>query len=156
MRNGKLEVIDYRFENRKHIIELKHVEDADKGTIELVFDGDSPSLLPEETITAKGTPYPRHFVYSNFQEVAGYHIPLQVREKGRNELVITEIFPEDRLDTEKCWLTYYGLPEPGELTVADFGPKPIAWFNILLIAMIVVIVATVGYYLVRRRNAYGS
>ena len=153
LKSGRLQIHDYRVEGKKHIFELEDKDEADKGLIELVFDDDLPSLLPVETTFGKGTPYARHFISSDFREVAGYSVPMRVEEKSKKDVVTTEIFPDDRLDHEKCRLSYYGLPEPGELAVSDFGRKTTSWFGILSIALIVGMVAVGGYFWARSQNA---
>jgi len=150
----KLSLHDYRSNANRHIVELEYTEEAEKGLIELIFDDDVSHLLPVETTFGKGTPYARHFISSDFRQVAGYMIPYKVEEMNdAHDVVTTEFFPEDRLDPAMCRLSYYGLPEPGELNVSDFGRRQIPWLTISLIVLASIVVAFVSYILTRKRLA---
>ncbi len=152
----KMSVHDYRSNANRHIVELEYTEEADKGLIELVFDDDVSPLLPVETTFGKGTPYARHLISSDFRQVAGYMIPHKVEEMNdAHDVVTIEFFPEDRLDPAMCRLSHYGLPEPGELSVSDFGRRGMPWLTITLIVLAVAVVAFVSYILTRRRLAQG-
>lgn len=133
---------------------MEYTEEAEKGLIELIFDDDVSPLLPVETTFGKGTPYARYFISSDFRQVAGYMIPYKVEEMNdAHDVVTTEFFPEDRLDPAMCRLSYYGLPEPGELNVSDFGRRQIPWLTISLIVLASIVVAFVSYILTRKRLA---
>lgn len=155
LKTGVLRIHDYRSDGNKHIVELEYTDNPDNGLIELIFDDDISPLLPVETVFGKGTQYARHFISSDFREVAGYMVPHKVEEmnaKHDQNVVTIKFLPNDRLDPAMCRLTYYGLPEPGELTVSDFGRKQTQWLTISMIALGVAGVSITGYVLTRRRT----
>jgi hypothetical protein len=159
LQDGKIAISDYHFEEGKHRVEFELVDDSTQGNVELVFYEDSPSLLPNEAIFEKGTAGSRHFLNENFVDVKGYQIPLNLREANRDEDFSksrTEIHPDEPLNQERCYLTYYGLPEPGEFgKVTDFGRG--SRFNRVTIAWIVLgLVAVVGAGFWFRKKSGGS
>ena len=152
LKEGKLRIYDYRVDGSQHIFDLQHTDGAKEGFIELVFDDAVDSLLPKETIFHKGTSYPRHFVNTDFADIAGLKIPLQVAELNTDDLVTTTIFPQDRLDKKMCWFSYYGLPEPDGMAVTDFGRNSQPWGPRISAIAAFLLAAAIGGWLWRRRE----
>jgi hypothetical protein len=138
LQNGKLEISDYRKKDQKHFVEFASSDGSDQGIIELIFYEENQSILPDEAIHNKGTPDARHFVNTNFVDVQGYRIPLRLEDMNSGDNSTTEVFPQERLDQERCRLAYYGLPEPADLTVTDFGRNRNPW-QVIVIGVLVAV-----------------
>lgn len=120
LKSGRLEVRDYRNERSKHYVQLGFNDDSQREDFEIVFDDDTRSLLPSELrfMYMGSETHPKVF---DFFEVNGYMIPRKLTEAGNPEVAEIEVFPDERLDTKTCYLSYYGLPEPPGLKTTDFG-----------------------------------
>jgi hypothetical protein len=138
LKQGKLKISDYRLEDHKHFVDLEFVDEPDRGIIELIFYEDNPSMLPNEAIQKMGTPHSRHYISSDFVAVSGYHIPLSVQNKNSDDFAKVEVSPQELLDRNKCRLSFYGLPEPGQLAVADFGKDRISWRTIVICVLVAI------------------
>lgn len=153
LQEEKLTISDYRYEDHKHFVELKFVDGSDRGMIELIFRDDNPSMLPDEAIQNKGSPHSRHFVNKDFIEVFGYHLPMKVDEKNTEDSAVMEVSPNERLDTAMCKLSYYGLPEPGDFAVSDFGRTNTSWRTIVIWAIAVLGVCSFAFVMLKRKHS---
>lgn len=143
LQSGKLEISDYRKKDQKHFVEFASSDGSNQGIIELIFYEENPSMLPDEAIHNKGTAESRHFVNTNFVDFQGYRIPLRLEEKGSGDSSTTEVFPQERLVQERCRLAYYGLPEPADLTVTDFGRNHNPWQMIVIGVLVAVGISSI-------------
>lgn len=156
LKSGKLRIYDYRVDGSKHILDLEHSEETrEGGYIQVVFDEAVDDLLPTEVIFHQGTPFARHFVNTDFSEVAGVNIPLRIVELNTEDRVIAKIFPDERLDKKMCRLSHYGLPEPGGLEVTDFGRNNKPWGRRILATVALILAGTIGIWLWWKKGRTG-
>jgi hypothetical protein len=148
LKSGKLEVRDYRKEGPKHYVQLGFNDDSQRKDFEIVFDDDTLSLLPSE-LRFKNLDRETHTKVFDFFEVNGYTIPRKLTEEGNAEVAVTEVFPDERLDTKTCYLSYYGLPEPPAFKTTDFGPSG---SNVYLYVSAALIAVGVTIWLLRGRS----
>ncbi len=153
LRAKKLVISDYRQEGPKHHVELAFPDEKDRRTIELVFSDQNRSPLPIETIfNADGKV---HLLQYDFTEVNGYTIPatMKVKESRISGELKTTVDPQDRLDHKLCFLSHYGLPEPNDVKVTDFGRSR----SVPIVGIVLAIGALVCLYFLTRnavRRAY--
>lgn len=120
LKSGKLDIRDYRKEGPKHYVQLGFNDDSQREDFEIVFDDDTRSLLPSE-LRFMYLGSETHTKVFDFFEVNGYMIPRKLTEAGNAEVAEIEVFPDERLNTKTCYLSYFGLPEPPALKTTDFG-----------------------------------
>ena len=140
LRDGRMEIGDYHQEGNRHFFTFVFTEDSGHQPIDMVFDETISSCLPVET-TRTFEDIKEVLTSFDFTEINGYNIPLKfscVEEGGRNQsyTIRTDIYPDDRLDREKCYLSFYGLPEPPIQEISDFGRRGT---NMYLIGVIIAI-----------------
>ena len=148
LKSGKLEVRDYRKEGSKHYVQLGFNDESERKDFEIVFDDDTASLLPSE-LRFERLDGETHTKVFDFFEVNGYTIPRKLTEEGNAEVAVTEVFPDERLDTKTCYLSYYGLPEPPAFKESDFGRSN---SNLYLLVSAALIAVGVTIWLLRRRS----
>ena len=138
----KLLITDYRLENGRHHLEFGFTEQANLPKMELIFDDDNPSLLPSEAIFEKGQPQSRHFINSDFREILGHWIPLKLDDKHSDDGSVAEIDPNSRLNQDACYFSFYGLPEPVDIQMSNFGRRQfsVLWLLILSAGLATIVV----------------
>ncbi len=151
LKNGRMVIDNYRQEDNRHYFTFVFTDDKGRQPIDMVFDEGISYYLPVET-TFRRKKHIEVLTSFDFTEINGYNIPLQfsvVEQGGKNQkyTIRTDVYPGDRLDREKCYLSFYGLPEPPIQEISDFGRRGT---NIYLVGVIVVVFLLMTSFAIHR------
>ena len=169
LRLGKLEVSDISRKNDSTNITFVPIGDGKSlgGDGEMVrvvvtFDTDKPGFPVSMTKYLELTSGSIEVIakYSEFVDVGGKLLPTKFENgqitNGKQSSSLSELqyFPEETLDTSRCYLEYYGIARPGLLAEADFGRKTLFGFWLTLTLSIVGGLGVLYFFYQRSRQNY--
>ena len=136
--------------------------DGEMVRVVVTFDTDKPGFPVSMTKYLELTSGSIEVIakYSEFVDVGGKLLPTKFENgqitNGKQSSSLSELqyFPEETLDTSRCYLEYYGIARPGLLAEADFGRKTLFGFWLTLTLSIVGGLGVLYFFYQRSRQNY--